>query len=77
MVAELGKHSARRATTRACLEHWPLIALNWPKPAPIPSYLTHAMAELQELDPQIGEEETLADERLLLMNAEKIAADLR
>ena len=39
-------------------------------------YLTNAVAELQTLEPQTGEEETLADQRTLLMNAEKIAADL-
>jgi DNA repair protein RecN (Recombination protein N) len=39
-------------------------------------YLTTAVAELQALEPQTGEEETLADQRTLLMNAEKIAADL-
>ncbi|MEC8546270.1 MAG: AAA family ATPase, partial [Pseudomonadota bacterium] len=39
-------------------------------------YLTNAVAELQTLEPQNGEEETLADQRTLLMNAEKIAADL-
>ena len=35
------------------------------------------IAELQELNPKIGEEVALADERLLLMNAEKIIGDLR
>jgi DNA repair protein RecN (Recombination protein N) len=40
-------------------------------------FLTHAIAELQELHPKIGQEVTLADERLLLMNAEKIIGDLR
>ena len=39
-------------------------------------YLNNAVAELQTLEPQNGEEETLADQRTLLMNAEKIAADL-
>ena len=39
-------------------------------------FLTHAVAELDELAPQPGEEQALADERLLLMNAEKIAGDL-
>ena len=39
-------------------------------------YLTNAVAELQTLDAQTGEEEVLADQRTLLMNAEKIAADL-
>ena len=39
-------------------------------------YLITAVAELQALEPQTGEEETLADQRTLLTNAEKIAADL-
>jgi DNA repair protein RecN (Recombination protein N) len=39
-------------------------------------FLTHAVGELDELAPQAGEETTLADERLLLMNAEKISDDL-
>ena len=39
--------------------------------------MTHAIAELQELSPKVGEEVALADERLLLMNAEKIIGDLR
>jgi DNA repair protein RecN (Recombination protein N) len=40
-------------------------------------FLTHAIAELQDLNPKAGEEVALADERLLLMNAEKIIGDLR
>ncbi|MBL6762204.1 MAG: DNA repair protein RecN [PS1 clade bacterium] len=40
-------------------------------------FLTHAIAELQELNPKVGEEVALADERMLLMNAEKIIDDLR
>ena len=40
-------------------------------------FLTHAIAELQELNPKAGEETALADERTLLMNAEKIIGDLR
>ncbi len=39
-------------------------------------FLTHALEELRVLEPQLGEEQRLADERSLLMNAEKIAADL-
>ena len=39
-------------------------------------YLTTAVAELQALESQAGEEETLAEQRTLLMNAEKIVADL-
>jgi DNA repair protein RecN (Recombination protein N) len=39
-------------------------------------YLTHALDELRNLDPQPGEEETLAARRQLMMNAEKIAGEL-
>lgn len=40
-------------------------------------YLIHSVAELTTLDPQPGEETALADERTLMMHAEKIAADLQ
>lgn len=39
-------------------------------------YLSHALEELRALDPQQGEEEALAGRRQLMMNAEKIAAEL-
>ena len=39
-------------------------------------YLSHALDELGQLDPQLGEEEALAARRQLMMNAEKIAAEL-
>jgi DNA repair protein RecN (Recombination protein N) len=39
-------------------------------------YLSHALEELRQLDPQSGEEEALAARRQLMMNAEKIAAEL-
>lgn len=39
-------------------------------------YLTHVVAELDELAPQPGEETALAEERTLMMHSEKIAADL-
>jgi DNA repair protein RecN (Recombination protein N) len=39
-------------------------------------YLRHALAELDTLDPRAGEERTLADERALLMNREKLSAGL-
>jgi DNA repair protein RecN (Recombination protein N) len=39
-------------------------------------YLSHALEELRALDPQSGEEETLAARRQLMMHAEKIAADV-
>ena len=39
-------------------------------------YLTHVVGELDELQPQPGEETTLAEERTLMMHSEKIAGDL-
>ena len=39
-------------------------------------YLSHALEELRLLAPQTGEEEALASRRQLMMNAEKIAAEL-
>jgi len=39
-------------------------------------YLTHALEELRVLDPQQGEEEALASRRQVMMNAEKLAAEL-
>ncbi len=39
-------------------------------------YLTHALDELKTLDPKADEEETLAQQRQLMMHAEKIARDL-
>ncbi len=39
-------------------------------------YLTHVVAELDELAPEPGEETALAEERTLMMHSEKIAADL-
>jgi DNA repair protein RecN (Recombination protein N) len=39
-------------------------------------YLSHALEELRGLDPEQGEEEALAARRQLMMNAEKIAAEL-
>jgi DNA repair protein RecN (Recombination protein N) len=40
-------------------------------------YLTYALKELRDLAPQADEETSLSDERILLMNAERIASDLR
>ena len=39
-------------------------------------YVSHALEELRNLAPEPGEEELLADRRQLMMNAEKIAAEL-
>ena len=40
-------------------------------------YLRHAVAELEEADPQPGEEETLAEQRRVLMHAEQLADGLK
>jgi len=40
-------------------------------------WLRHAVAELEKLSPQPGEETTLADRRTTMMQAEKVAEDLR
>ncbi len=39
-------------------------------------YVSHALEELRTLNPAVGEEEALAERRQLMMNAEKIAAEL-
>ncbi len=39
-------------------------------------YVSHALEELRSLDPQPGEEESLAERRQLMMHAEKLAAEL-
>jgi DNA repair protein RecN (Recombination protein N) len=39
-------------------------------------YLSHALEELRALAPQIGEEESLAERRQLMMHAEKLATEL-
>jgi len=39
-------------------------------------FLSHAVAELDELSPEEGEEERLAQERTLMMHSEKIAGDI-
>jgi len=39
-------------------------------------YVSHALEELRLLDPQAGEDDALASRRQLMMNAEKIAAEL-
>lgn len=39
-------------------------------------YLTHAAQELEELAPEEGEEESLAEERSLMMHAEKISVEV-
>ena len=39
-------------------------------------YLSHAVEELRQLEPQAGEEEALASRRQMMMHAEKIAGEL-
>ncbi|HXE03640.1 MAG TPA: AAA family ATPase, partial [Methyloceanibacter sp.] len=39
-------------------------------------YVSHALDELRSLDPQAGEEESLAERRQLMMHAEKLAGEL-
>jgi len=39
-------------------------------------YVSHALEELRTLNPEVGEEEALAERRQLMMNAEKIASEL-
>lgn len=73
-VAKLGKLYAARQTARDALSAY---RTELAKASADTEFLTHAIAELQELRPKEGEETALADERTLLMNAEKIAGDLR
>ena len=70
MVGEMWRRFMRRAKHA----HWRAYRadLEAKASARIQEFLTHAIAELEELSPKIGEEVALADERLLLMNAEKI-----
>lgn len=73
-VATLGNlYAARQEARQALADYEAALA----KASADTDYLTHAIAELSELAPQAGEEAKLADERTLLMNAEKITADLR
>ena len=74
VVKELGVLYAARHEARAALAAY---RAELAKASADTEFLTHAIAELQELNPKVGEEVALADERLLLMNAEKIIGDLR
>jgi len=72
-VAEARKLYAAAADARTALaEHEALLA----RAKAEQDYLTHVVGELDELQPQPGEETALAEERTLMMHAEKIAADL-
>ena len=73
-LAKVGKHyEAMQETQRALEQRRAAIA----KASQDQDYLSHVLAELRELDPQKDEETSLSDERSLLMNAEKIAADVK
>lgn len=73
-VRTLGEFYDARAAARAALATY---RAELAKASADSEFLTHAIAELQELNPKSGEETALADERTLLMNAEKIVGDLR
>ncbi|MEX2249857.1 MAG: AAA family ATPase, partial [Parvibaculum sp.] len=65
-------HAAAAAARTALAEHEALLA----RAKAEQDYLTHVVGELDELQPQAGEETALAEERTLMMHAEKIASDL-
>ena len=72
-VAAARKLHAAAAEARAALaEHEALLA----RAKAEQDYLTHVVGELDELAPEPGEESALAEERTLMMHAEKIAGDL-
>jgi DNA repair protein RecN (Recombination protein N) len=73
-VAALAKLHAAQQEARSALAAY---RAELAKASADTEFLTHAIAELQELNPKAGEEIALADERTLLMNAEKIIGDLR
>jgi DNA repair protein RecN (Recombination protein N) len=68
-----GLYAARGAARRALEEENARVA----KVRADADYLRHAHAELQELAPEDGEEERLAERRLSMQRAEKVAVDLR
>jgi DNA repair protein RecN (Recombination protein N) len=73
-VAALEKlWEARRAANSALDEH----RAGMERAAREADYLRHASDELKTLAPQDGEETTLANRRTVMMQGEKIAADLR
>ncbi|MDP2125219.1 MAG: AAA family ATPase, partial [Parvibaculum sp.] len=72
-VAEARKlHVAAAEARTALADHVALLA----RAKAEQDYLTHVVGELDELSPRPGEETALAEERTLMMHAEKIAADL-
>jgi len=68
-----GYYAERAAARRALAEEEARVA----KARADADYLRHAHAELQELAPEEGEEERLAERRLAMQRAEKVAVDLR
>ncbi len=66
-------HGAWQAACRALAEEEARIA----KARADADYLRHAHAELEQLAPQPGEEEQLAERRLAMQRAEKVAVDLK
>lgn len=64
--------NAASAAREALVEHEGMLA----RAKAEQDYLTHVVAELDELAPQAGEETSLAEERTLMMHSEKIASDL-
>ena len=66
------RYGAWQAARRALAEEDARIA----KARADADYLRHAHAELSELAPQEGEEETLAERRLFMQRAEKVASDI-
>ncbi len=66
-------HGAMQAARRALKDEEERLA----KARADADYLRHAHAELVELAPQEGEEERLAERRLSMQRAEKVAGDLR
>ncbi|GLI93983.1 DNA repair protein RecN [Methylocystis echinoides] len=67
------RHSAWQAARRALAEEEARIA----KARAEADYLRHAHDELTKLAPQAGEEEALAERRLFMQRAEKVATDIR
>ncbi len=73
-VASVGKLFVARQSAREALASY---RAELAQASADTEYLTHAIAELQELNPKVGEELLLSDERGVLMNTEKISDDLR
>jgi DNA repair protein RecN (Recombination protein N) len=67
------KYGAWQAARRALADEEERIA----KARADADYLRHAHEELTKLAPQAGEEETLAERRLFMQRAEKVATDIR